>query len=81
MRRVDKIADDLRWVELTVGGADLRTAGAVTVDVAFGGNSELVEEGVEKDVSLLPATLRFVGSRLCAAFGKLAKPGPADGPL
>jgi hypothetical protein len=48
--RVDKIADDLSWVELTVGGADLRTAGAVTVDVAFGGNSELVEEGVEEDV-------------------------------
>jgi hypothetical protein len=48
--RVDKVADDLSSVELTVGGADLLTAGAVTVDVAFGGNSELVEEGVEKDV-------------------------------
>ncbi|MBI3802578.1 MAG: hypothetical protein HY282_02310 [Nitrospirae bacterium] len=48
--RVDKVADDLSWVELTVGGADLLTAGAVTVDVAVGGNSALVEEGVEEDV-------------------------------
>lgn len=48
--RVDKAADDLSWVELTVGGANLRVASAVTVDVAFGGSSELAEEGVEKDV-------------------------------
>lgn len=48
--RVDKFADDLSSVELTVGGADLLTASAVTVNVALGGNSELVEEGIEKDV-------------------------------
>lgn len=48
--RVDKVADDSSWVELTVGGANLRVAGAVTVDVASEGSTELVEEGVAEDV-------------------------------
>lgn len=39
--RVGKVAADLSWVELTVGGAGLLTAGAVTVDVAVGGNNQV----------------------------------------
>ncbi|WP_433300993.1 hypothetical protein ACQP2F_04820 [Actinoplanes sp. CA-030573] len=51
--RVDDVDDDLGQVDLTLGGADLLHAGAVTVDVAVGGYSELAEEGVAHDVPIL----------------------------
>lgn len=48
--RVNGFADDLSWVDLTFGGADLLVTGAVMLDIVRGGTSELVEEGEAENV-------------------------------
>ncbi|MGH3473810.1 MAG: hypothetical protein ACRDOT_02745 [Aeromicrobium sp.] len=48
--RIDDVADDLSWVDVTLGGADLDRDGAVTLDIVTGGWNELFEEGFAEDV-------------------------------
>ena len=48
--RIDDVADDLAWVDVTLGAADLDKDGAVTLDIVAGGWSELYAEGFAEGV-------------------------------